>query len=220
MNETRSEQEKPRQTLPEEIANAITHGIGAGLSLVGLILLVVTAVGLQDRWRIISVSIYGVTLVFLYLASTLYHSIQFKPVKEFFHILDHIGIFFLIAGTYTPILLIRMRDTPGWIFFISLWALAIVGAVIKAFFTNKYTRISALIYILMGWAALIRMDALISAVDTPGVILVLVGGVSYTIGVIPFLWHRLPYNHAIWHLFVIGGSVCHFLAIFRYVLPL
>ena len=134
------------QTLSEEIANAITHGFGTVLAIAGLTLLVATAVAIQDRWRIVAVSIYGSTLVFLYLASTLYHSFQFKPVKQFFHIMDHIGIFFLIAGTYTPFLLINMRDTTGWIIFIVLWTLAIVGASIKAFFTDKYTRISALIY--------------------------------------------------------------------------
>lgn len=208
------------QTLREEIANAVTHGIGTAFSISGLTLLLVYAIALQDVWRTVSVSIYGGSLVFLYLASTLYHSFQFEPVKRVFHILDHIGIFFLIAGTYTPFLLIQMRDTPGWILLISLWTLAIVGAVIKAFFTGRYTKISAFIYILMGWAVIFRLDAFVNSVDQGGVMLVLAGGLSYTIGVIPFLWHRIPYNHAIWHLFVIGGSVCHFLAIFRYILPL
>ncbi len=208
------------QTLGEEIANAVTHGIGTALSISGLTLLVVTAVMLQDRIRIVAVSIYGGTLVFLYLASTLYHSFQFKPVKRFFHIMDHIGIFFLIAGTYTPFLLIKMRDTSGWILLITLWTLAIIGASIKAFFTDRYTRVSAIIYILMGWAVVFRFDAFVSSIDSGGFWLVVAGGLSYTIGVIPFLMHKLPYHHAIWHLFVIGGSVCHFLAIFRYILPL
>lgn len=212
--------EKYVQTLGEEIANAITHGIGAALSIAGLTLLIVYATNLRDAWRIVGVSIYGGSLVFLYLASTLYHSFQFKPVKRVFHILDHIGIFFLIAGTYTPILLIKMRDTPGWILLISLWTLAIIGAVIKAFFTDRYTKLSSLVYILMGWAVIFRFDAFVNSMDPGGIILVVAGGLSYTIGVIPFLWHRIPYNHAIWHLFVIGGSVCHFLAIFRYILPM
>lgn len=207
------------QTVGEEIANAITHGIGTALSIVGLIILIVAAVTLQDMWRIIAVSIYGGTLVFLYLASTLYHSFHFHPVKRIFHIMDHIGIFFLIAGTYTPILLIRMRDTPGWILFIAIWTAAIVGAAIKAFFTDRYTKLSSLIYIAMGWAVIVRFDAFASAVDPGGLWLIIAGGLSYTIGVIPFLWHRLPYNHAIWHLFVIGGSACHFFAILRYILP-
>lgn len=207
------------QTLSEEVANAVTHGIGTALSIAGLTLLVVAAVTLQDAWRIVAVSIYGSTLVFLYLASTLYHSFHFHPVKHVFHIMDHIGIFFLIAGTYTPILLIHMRDTPGWILFIAIWTMAIIGATIKAFFTDRYTKISSLIYIAMGWAVIFRFDAFASAIDPAGVWLVLAGGLSYTVGVIPFLWHRLPYNHAIWHLFVIGGSVCHYIAIFRYILP-
>ena len=208
------------QTLGEEIANAITHGLGTAFSISGLTLLVATATMLQDRWRIVGVSIYGGTLVFLYLASTLYHSFQFKPVKQVFHILDHIGIFFLIAGTYTPFLLIKMRDTPGWILLISLWILAIIGAFIKAFYSHRYTKASPLIYIMMGWAVIFRLNAFIDVVDFGGQILVLAGGLSYTIGVIPFLMHRIPYNHAIWHLFVMGGSVCHFIAIFRYILPM
>jgi hemolysin III len=208
------------QTLSEEIANAITHGIGTALSIVGLTILVVMAVMLKDTWRVVAVSIYGGTLVFLYLASTLYHSFQFKPVKQVFHVMDHIGIFFLIAGTYTPILLIRMRDTPGWILLIGIWTLAIVGGTIKAFFTGQYTKFSSLIYIVMGWAVIFRFQAFASAIDPGGLSLVLAGGLSYTIGVIPFLWNRLPYNHAIWHLFVIGGSVCHYLAILRYILPM
>ncbi|MEM7332423.1 MAG: hemolysin III family protein [Chloroflexota bacterium] len=214
-----AEHKKDIQTLGEEIANAITHGIGTALAVSGLTLLVATAIAIQDRWRIVAVSIYGSTLVFLYLASTLYHSFQFKPVKRFFHIMDHIGIFFLIAGTYTPFLLIKMRDTTGWVILIALWTLAIVGASIKAFFTGRYTRISSVIYILMGWAAIFKFDAFVTAVDPGALWLVIAGGLSYTIGVIPFLMHKVPYHHAIWHLFVIGGSVCHFLAIFRYILP-
>lgn len=207
------------QTLEEEVANAITHGIGAAMSIAGLTLLVVFAAMHKDAWHVVAVSIYGATLVFLYMASTLYHSFQFTPVKRIFHVLDHIGIFFLIAGTYTPFLLIKMRDTPGWILLIALWTLAIIGAVIKAFFTDRYTKISALVYILMGWAVIFRFDAFVRTIDTVEMYLVIAGGLSYTIGVIPFLWYKIPYNHAIWHLFVIGGSVCHFIAIFRYLLP-
>lgn len=219
-NKVTNQAQRYVQTLGEEIANAITHGIGTALSIAGLTLLVFAAVMLEDTWRIVAVSIYGSTLVFLYLASTLYHSFQFKPVKRVFHIMDHIGIFFLIAGTYTPILLIRMRDTPGWILLIGIWTLAIIGSVIKAFFTDRYTKISALIYIFMGWTVIFRFEAFASAIDPGGIGLVVAGGLSYTIGVVPFLWNKLPYNHAIWHLFVIGGSVCHFLAIFRYILPM
>jgi hemolysin III len=209
------------QTTSEEIANAITHGIGAVLSVAGLVFLLIQAIAVGDRWHIISVSIYGGSLVFLYLASTLYHSFQTPTLKRFFLILDHIGIFFLIAGTYTPILMVKMRDISGWSFLIILWSLAIIGACIKAFFTGRYTRISALIYIVMGWLVVFRIEAFLGVVEKDGAMLALAGGLFYTLGVIPFLWNRLPYNHAIWHLFVICGSFCHYLAILNYViLPL
>ncbi len=172
-----------------------------------------------DAWRVVSVSIYGGTLVFLYLSSTLYHGIQFPPAKRVFHVMDHVGIALLIAGTYTPILLIRMRTVQGWIFFGLIWGLAIVGACIKAFFTSRFTGFSTLIYALMGWLSLFIVKALFAAIGTGGMVWLIMGGASYTLGIIPFLWERLPFNHAIWHLFVIGGSFCHFIAILFYVLP-
>lgn len=206
------------QTLSEEIANAITHGIGAILSLVGLIFLLVQAVQFGDGWHILSASIYGGSLIFLYLASTLYHSFQKPPLKQFFLVLDHIGIFLLIAGTYTPVLLIKLRSTPGITFFVVIWGLALGGASIKAFFAGRYTRISALIYLLMGWLVIFRLEMFVNAVAKDALILTLIGGLCYTVGIIPFLWQRLPYNHAIWHLFVLAGSVCHYLAILNYVI--
>ena len=208
------------QTIGEEIANAVTHGIGAGLSIAGLTLLVVMAALFGNAWHVTSVSIYGATLVFLYLASTLYHSIQFPPAKQVFHIMDHIGIAFLIAGTYTPILLITMRDMRGWIFFVLIWSLAVVGALLKAFFTGRYTTLSTMAYILMGWLSLFLIRDLLNTFGPGGLAWIAAGGVAYSLGVIAFLWRRLPFNHAIWHLFVIAGSACHFVAIYRYVLPI
>jgi hemolysin III len=207
------------ESLIEEIANAITHGIGAALSIVGLIFLVVWAAVEGDTWRIVAVSIYGGTLVFLYLASTLYHAIQHLATKRVFHILDHVGIAFLIAGTYTPILLIQMRDFYGWLFFGVIWGLAVIGASIKAFFTARFVRISTATYVAMGWLAILLLKPMLTTMGSSGLIWMVAGGLSYSLGVIPFLWHRLPFNHAIWHLFVIGGSVCHYVAIWQYVLP-
>jgi len=207
------------QTIAEEIANAITHGIGAALSIAALTSMVIVAAMGGDIWSIVSVSIYGATLVFLYLSSTLYHGIQVKPAKEVFHVMDHIGISLLIAGTYTPILLVKMRTTEGWIFFGLIWGLAFTAACIKSFFTNRFTYISTAIYIIMGWLSLFLINSMLEVLGVGGLAWIAAGGVSYTLGVIPFLWERIPFNHAIWHLFVIGGSVCHFMAILLYVLP-
>ncbi|MFZ4657168.1 MAG: PAQR family membrane homeostasis protein TrhA [Caldilineaceae bacterium] len=207
------------ETLGEEIASAVTHGIGTAFSIVGLTLLLVWAAHLEDGWRVVSVSIYGGALIFLYLASTLYHAIQHLATKRVFHILDHVGIFLLIAGTYTPILLIKMRDWQGWLFFGLIWGLALVGAGMKAFFTGRYTKVSTFAYVAMGWLALLLVNALSAAVGMGGMAWLVAGGLSYSLGVIPFLWKRLPFNHAIWHLFVIGGSVCHYVLIWHYILP-
>ena len=208
-----------RETLGEEIASAITHGIGTAFSIVGLTLLLLWAARLDDMWRVVSVSVYGSALVFLYLASTLYHAIQHLTTKRLFHILDHVGIFLLIAGTYTPIVLIKMRDGQGWLFFGVIWGLAVIGSVVKAFFTGRFTNLSTFAYVAMGWLSLFLVKSLSVALGLGGMVWLVAGGLSYSLGVIPFLWERLPFNHAIWHLFVIGGSVCHYVLIYQYVLP-
>lgn len=208
-----------KDTLGEEIASAVTHGIGAALSVAALTSLIIFAVLWNDALSVVAVTIYGTTMVFLYLASTLYHGIQFEPAKRVFHILDHVGISLLIAGTYTPFLLVKMRTGQGMIAFGVIWVLALTAASIKSFFTDKYTRISTTIYIVMGWLSIFLIQSMITAIGLGGVAWLAAGGISYTLGVIPFLWRRLPFNHAIWHLFVIGGSVCHFVAVLLYVLP-
>ena len=208
----------PKQSLVEEIANAITHGIGAVLSIAGLILLVVIALSYGDGWQVAGVAIYGGSLVFLYLASTLYHSFQFDPIKQFFHRMDHVGISMLIAGTYTPILLIEMRNPQGLTFLAVIWTLAITAAILKSFFTGRFVRLSTAIYVAMGWLALLLVKPLIETIGLDGALWLLAGGIAYSLGVIPFLWQRVRFNHAIWHLFVIAGSVFHFVGIFWYVL--
>lgn len=200
-------------TLGEEIANSITHGIGAGLSIAGLTVLVVLAAIYGDIWKVISFSIYGSTLVILYLASTLYHSFQNPRVKSLFQIFDHSAIYLLIAGTYTPFLLVSLRGPWGWSLLAVVWGLAILGIGFKALFIKRFHVASTLGYILMGWLGVIVIRQMLQAVPTGGLLWLAAGGVFYTIGVIFLAWKRIPYNHTIWHFFVMGGSLCHFLAV-------
>lgn len=211
-------------TAREEIANAITHGIGAAAAIVGTVILIVLASLEMDVYRIVSVSIYGGSLILLYMASTLYHAFH-RPtvrhrVRRFLHICDHVCIFLLIAGSYTPILLVKMRGDGGWTLLIIIWTIALVGSFIKLFYTGQYNKITTAAYVMMGWLVVFVLGGVIRTMGTEGFAWLLAGGISYTLGVIPYLWEKLPYNHAIWHLFVIGGSVCHFLCILWYVLPM
>ena len=203
----------------EEIANSITHGIGAALSIAGLTLLVVLAVIYGDAWRVVSFSVYGSTLVLLYLASTLYHSVQHPKVKPILRIFDHAAIYLLIAGTYTPFTLVSMRGVWGWTIFGIVWALALAGIVFKLFFIGRFENLSTVAYVLMGWVVVIAFKELWVSLPMGGIIWLILGGVTYTLGVVFYAWEKLPYNHAIWHLFVLGGSLCHFFAILFHVLP-
>ena len=206
-------------TLSEEIANGITHGIGAMLSVAGLTVLVVLAAIYGDAWRIVSFSIYGASLVLLYTASTLYHAIQHPDAKRIFRIMDHAAIYLLIAGTYTPITLVNMRGPWGWSIFGFVWAVAIIGIIFKTMYTGRYDKISTAAYVLMGWICLIGLKEMLVAIPPGGLVWLVAGGVCYTVGVIFYAWQKLPFNHAIWHLFVLGGSMCHFFAILFHVLP-
>lgn len=207
------------QTQAEEIANSITHGIGAALSVAGAAILIVLATLHGDVRRIVSFSIYGAALIILYLASTLYHSFRNPRVKRVFKIIDHIAIYLLIAGTYTPFMLISLKGSWGWSLFSIVWGLAFLGIVFKAFFIDYFKKLSVLVYILMGWLCVIPFKQMITNVPSGGLILLIAGGILYTSGVIFYGWHRLKYNHAIWHLFVMGGSICHYFAIYFYLLP-
>ncbi len=210
------------QSLAEEIANAVTHGIGTGLAIAGLAIAVVVAVQRGDKYSVIGATVFGVSLVLLYLASTLFHAFQRETVKvavrRFFHILDYIGIGFLIAGTYTPFAL-KLRGSGGWAILIIIWSLAIIISFIKAFFTGRFNGITALAYVAMGWMGVFMFGDMVARFGLGPIIWLFMGGVAYTLGVIPFLWEKLPYNHAIWHLFVMAGSICHFFGILFYVLP-
>ncbi len=203
----------------EEIANSITHGLGALLSVAALTLLVTFAAHQADAWRVVSFSIYGTTMVLLFLASTLYHSLQHPKSKGVFKILDHCSIYLLIAGTYTPFLLVSIRGITGWILFTVIWTLAITGIVFKVRFGSKYKKLSIATYILMGWLVLVASQELASSISASGMYWLLAGGLFYTFGTVFYLWKKLPFNHAIWHLFVLGGCACHFFAILFHVLP-
>lgn len=204
--------------LAEEIANSITHGIGTLLSVAGLTLLVTYSILGNDPWRIISASIYGTTLILLFLASTLYHSLQYSRVKKVFKLLDHCAIYLLIAGTYTPFLLVSMRGTIGWLLLATIWFLALLGIIFKLTCIERFKKLSLATYILMGWLIIVASKELVQNLSMEGLVWLVAGGILYTVGIIFYVWHRLPFNHAIWHLFVLGGSICHFFTIFFYVL--
>ncbi len=210
---------KRSYTIGEEIANSITHGIGAVLGIAALVILVVLAARQGEPWRIVSFSIYGATLILLYIASTLYHAIQHAGAKKVLQILDHSAIYLLIAGTYTPFLLITLRGPWGWTLFGIIWMLAVCGIVFKAVFIQRMKRLSTLIYILMGWMIIIAMKPLLSNLPEQGLWWLLGGGLAYTGGVVFYALKSLKYSHAAWHLFVLGGSICHFISIYLYVLP-
>jgi hemolysin III len=200
-------------TLGEEIANSITHGVGAGLSIAGLTVLVVLAAIYGDVWRVVSFSIYGSTLVILYLASTLYHSFQNPRLKSLFQVFDHSAIYLLIAGTYTPFLLVSLRGPWGWSLFAVVWGLALLGIGFKALYLQRYHVASTLGYILMGWLGVIVIRQMLNTVPPEGLVWLAAGGAFYTIGIIFLAWRRIPYGHTIWHFFVMGGSLCHYFAI-------
>jgi hemolysin III len=205
------------QTLGEEIANSITHGIGAALSIAALVILAVLASRRGDAWRIVSFSIYGATLVLLYLSSTLYHSFVNPKIKNIFRILDHSAIYLLIAGSYTPVTLTLMRGAWGWTLFGLAWVMAIGGIIVTALLLDKLKALLVLSYVFMGLLVVIAIKPIIQIVPRGMIIWLFIGGACYILGIVFYLWKRLPYHHPIWHLFVLGGSISHFLGIFFYL---
>jgi hemolysin III len=204
----------------EELVNRCTHGIGALLSLIGVIALVMLAARGHDSYRLVSSCIYGGSMVTFYCLSTAYHSVRKPYVRYVFRILDHASIYLMIAGSFTPFGLVTLRGPWGWSLLSMVWGLGTVGAVMKIFTAHRMRIIGPLLYIILGWSIVIALKPLSAGLAATGLLLLFAGGAAYTIGVIFFLWDRLPYNHAIWHLFVLTGSACHFLAIFHYVTPL
>jgi len=189
------------------------------LSIVALVLLVIQANAFGNVWHIVSVSIFGVSLIVLYAASTLYHSSKHQELRKRLKIFDHAAIYVLIAGTYTPFTLITLDGTIGWVIFGVSWGMALIGIILKFFFTGKYKSISTLMYILMGWMIVFAIKPLIDSLALEGLNWLIAGGVSYTIGAVLYSIEKIKFNHAIFHIFVLIGSFCHFISVFFYVLP-
>lgn len=205
-------------TKQEEIVHAITHGFGVLLSIAGLILLIVYASINGNPWQIVSVTIFGVTMLLMYLTSTIVHSLPVGKGKDLFQIFDHASIYLFIAGTYTPILLVLLRETVGWTVFGIIWGIAITGIVFKIFFVKKFLFLSTVIYVLMGWLIVFIWQPLTAIMNENGVLLLVIGGLFYTIGAIFYVWRSFSYHHAVWHLFVLAGSAFHFFSVFYYVI--
>jgi hemolysin III len=209
--------ERP-QTLGEEIANSVTHGVGLLLSVAALAFLVVATAATSDPWRVTAASVYGATLVLLYATSTVYHALPGHRVKAVFQRLDHAAIYLLIAGTYTPFVLVPLRGGWGWSLFAVVWGLAVLGIVLKSVFGIRLAVLSTVVYLAMGWLIVVAVGPLAARVPAVGLRWLVAGGVFYTLGVIFFAWERARYSHAIWHLFVLAGSAAHFWAVVRYAL--
>jgi len=208
-----------RYSFGDELASSVIHGIGIVLSIIGLTTLVAFSARQGDARVVIASAVYGTTLILLYTASTLYHSISVAAAKPALRTLDHIAIFLLIAGTYTPFTLLALPDSWGWSLFAAVWALALIGSALELGVLKRYRKFAVLLYVGMGWIGMIAFKPLSVHLQAGGMLLLIGGGVAYTLGVPFYLWRRLPYHHALWHAFVLTGSVLHFLAVLLYVIP-
>jgi len=209
---------RPRESAEEELANTISHGFGVLFSVWALIVMVTKAAP-QGPWHIVGVSLFGASLVLLYLSSTIYHSISSLRLKHIFRVIDHCFIFVLIAGSYMPWVLVNLRGPWGWTIFGAIWGLAIIGILLKSFFLTRFKVLGLAIYLLMGWLMCIAIGPLLQNINPGGLIWLIAGGLSYTFGVIFFLMKNLKYSHAIWHGFVLLGSACHVIAVLVAVIP-
>ena len=210
----------PRYTTGEEIANSITHGVGILLAVGGLGVLTAFASVYGDRWHVVACSIYAATMILLYSASTLYHSVQAPPAKRVLQVVDHSAIYLLIAGTYTPFTLVNLRGPWGWALFATAWGLAALGIVLEVKGAQRKKSVGTILYLAMGWIIVAAFRPLMASMGTGGLVLIVLGGLAYTLGIVFYAWKRLPYGHAIWHGFVLMGSVLHFFAVLFYVIPL
>lgn len=215
------EKELPCHFYPpaEERFNIISHGIGFALSILALVLLILKADRLGEVEHLVSFSIFGATMVLVYAASTFYHSARSKRLRIRLNILDHVSIYFLIAGTYTPFALITLAGPRGWTILVIVWILALVGATLKLFYAGRYQLFSTIMYVVMGWIIVFAIKPLVENLSTAGVWWLFGGGLSYTIGAILFMQHKIPFNHAIFHIFVLFGTFAHFICIYFYILP-
>ncbi|MDW5375805.1 hemolysin III family protein [Halomonas sp. HP20-15] len=207
-------------SLLEELLHSISHGIGAILALIGMVVLIALAslAAHVDPWKIVGVSLYGATLVLLYTASTLYHGVRRPRLKRAFKVVDHCAIYALIAGTYTPFLLVNLRGPLGWTLFAIIWTLAIGGIALKLIWPHRFGVLRVAVYLVMGWLIVIAADAMGSHLSDTSIALLVAGGITYTLGVVFYAIRAIPFHHAIWHLFVLGGSVCHYFAVYTAVL--
>ena len=199
----------------EELWNALTHGLGAALALLGTVVLIVLASGGGSPFAIVSASIYGASMIVLFVASTLYHSARHPQWRQAFKMFDHCAIFLLIAGTYTPFLLVNMRGTLGWTLLGVIWGLAAAGIVFKLVFGHRFKALQVATYLVMGWLVVVAATELPAILGTTELALLVAGGVAYTLGVIFYLGNRIPFNHAIWHLFVLAGGALHYFAVYN-----
>ncbi|HEX3559277.1 MAG TPA: hemolysin III family protein [Pyrinomonadaceae bacterium] len=203
----------------EELANCVTHGVGLVLSLAGLVALIVVARLYGGVWQIVSGGVYGASLVILYTASTLYHGARSPRAKRIFQVVDHCCIYLLIAGTYTPFTLVTLRGGWGWTLFGLVWGIALAGILFRVLFGDRHRPLAVASYILLGWLCVIAVKPILAHVPTGAILWVVAGGLAYTSGVAFFASERIRHGHAIWHLFVLGGSICHFFAVVLYVMP-
>ena len=211
---TSGEKQPMAYSLTEDVLSAVSHGIGAVLSIVGLVLLVTRGVANSNGFQVIAGSIFGASLIFAYLASTLYHSLRVQRVRLLFRKLDHSAIYVLIAGSYTGLMLGVVRGGWGWSFIGVVWGIAVLGILLKVLRMGKHPKLSLTTYLIMGWLALIGIYPLWKSLPSESFVLLIVGGVIYSLGAILYAMKRIPYTHAIWHLFVLGGSVAHFACIY------
>lgn len=217
MDAARIKERRP-YSVGEEIANSVIHGLGVALAIAALVLLIVWAVFFGDGFKLGAAIVYGVSLVLEYAASTLYHSFPMPRVKHVFKILDHCGIYLLIAGTYTPFCLVTLRDSGGWLLFGVVWTLALGGIAAEAFWAYRPRWLSAAVYLGLGWIVILAIRPLMNSIEPAGLWLLVSGGLAYTVGTVFYVLKRVPYMHAVWHVWVLAGSILHFLAILLYVI--
>lgn len=206
-------------SLAEELFHAISHGAGVILSIAGLSWMLYVSIEAADPWRISASIVYGISLIALFLASTVYHALHTSRHRQLFKLLDHCAIYILIAGTYTPFLLVAMRTTTGWWLFGAIWALATAGVLTKLWFRDRFPKLALAGYLVMGWLVVIALPQVVDAVGPGGMVWLVAGGLSYTVGAAFYAVKRITFGHAIWHVFVLLGGICHFLAVIWHVLP-
>ena len=215
-----SKQRIGKYSATEEKVNIITHASGLFLSVVALVLLIMRALRYGDALHVITFTVFGLSMILLYTASTLYHSAKDMSLRAKFQVFDHTSIYILIAGTYTPFTLVVLQGTLGWVLFGIIWSLALGGVIIKLLFTGRFDLLLTIMYVLLGWIVVIALKPLIANLAIEGVILLFAGGIAYTLGAVIYAIKKIPGNHAIFHFFVLLGTLCHFLSIYFYVLPM